>query len=86
MSGILEESEPVLMDNVFIKNQKKNDIGMIGLLGIGKSFKIKKKTFFCEAKYDFDLNKWIYPTINGVENNPIDIKQQCLLLNLGFTF
>ena len=71
--------------SVKIKNENNNQIGTVGIVGIGKHFAIKNKTFFCEIKYRFDLNNWVYPTVGDPVNSSFDIKRRCLLLNLGIT-
>jgi hypothetical protein len=77
---------PVAKGRVKIKNRNNNQLGTIGVLGIGKHFAIKNKTFFCEAKYRFDLNSWVYPTVGDPVNSSFDKKRQCILLKLGLTF
>ena len=77
---------PVANGRVKIKNGNNNQLGTIGVLGVGKHFAIKNQTFFCEAKYRFDLNSWVYPTVSDPVNSSFDIKRRCLLLNVGITF
>ena len=77
---------PVANGKVKIKNGNNNQLGTIGVLGVGKHFAIKNKTFFCEIKYRFDLNNWVYPTFGDPMNKSFDIKRRCLLLNVGITF
>ncbi len=76
----------VTKGTITMKTQNNNQTGTFGLLGFGKIFAIKKLTFFCEAKYRFDFNKWNYPTVNDPVNITFDIKRQCFLLSLGITF
>jgi hypothetical protein len=69
-----------------LKKQNNIPIGTIGLFGFGKYFLIKNRIFLCEVKYKYDLNNWIYPTVNDPVNSKFNIKRRCLLLNLGMTF
>ncbi len=77
---------PIAKGTVTLKTQNNNQIGTIGILGIGKNIAIKNRIFFCEAQYRFDLNKWTYPTVNDPMNSGFDIKRECLLLHFGVTF
>ena len=81
-----QDVSPMSHGTVTINNSSNNKIGTIGIIGFGKNFTIKNKTFFCEAKYRFDFNKWNYPTVNDPVNKSFNIKRQCLLLNFGITF
>ena len=81
-----KDISPVTSGSTTLKNENNNAIGTIALLGIGKYFVIKNKMLFCEIKYRFDFNKWIYTTVNDPVNDSFDIKRQCLLINIGMTF
>lgn len=72
--------------SVTLKTQHNNSIGTIGIFEIGKNIAIKNKILFCEVKYRFDLNNWLYPTVNDPVNSTFNIKRLCLLLNIGMTF
>ena len=72
--------------NTSLINHSNENIGMFGLIGLGKTLLIKNKNFLFEIKYRFDLNDWIYSTVNDPVNNNFNIKRQGLLLSLGMSF
>jgi hypothetical protein len=77
---------PLTNGKVKLKTGKGNRIGTIGIMGIGKNFRIEKFNFFSEIRYGFDINNWLYPTYEDPVFNYIDIKRHNFMLNLGMTF
>ena len=77
---------PVVEDRIMLKTMGNSSLGTFSIVGIGKNFLIKNKSFFCEIKYRFDINSWRYSTAYDPSNQSIDLKRQGLILNLGYTF
>lgn len=77
---------PIADGKTKLKSTNNNSIGTFSVFGIGKNFVIKNNSFFCEFRYRFDNNSWLYPTPYNSEHSSISLKRQLLSFNLGYTF
>jgi hypothetical protein len=78
---------PVSEGEMYLKTSKNGRIGTVAMIGIGKNFLIKNKQFFCELRFRFDTNGWMYPVSAYTPfGSTAALKRQSLLLNFGYSF
>lgn len=78
---------PVSEGKTTLKTSKNGRIGTVAMIGLGKNFLIRNKQFFCELRFRFDTNSWMYPVSTYTPfGSTAALKRQSLLLNFGYTF
>ncbi|MFY9309918.1 MAG: outer membrane beta-barrel protein [Bacteroidia bacterium] len=82
-----DEILPVSEGEMNLKTSKNGRIGTLAMIGLGKNFLIQNKQFFCELRFRFDTNSWMYPVSDYTPfGSTASLKRQSLLLNLGYSF